>query len=366
MSLPTTDAKANREAASSTASPDVQRSASSAEGGEKSLAETIAAIGNDEEAEEKETSPVSEESTQEEQSSETDQEESEAAEEEPAAEEEDPDAEENQSEENGEEKEEEKPPFHTHPRWKQVQKEKKEALAKVDALQETLEKQKAFVEPAMALHEFCQQHSISDKDLQEALMLAAEAKENPALFAEHLEAMTRNVKVHIGKELTPDLAKRVEEGTLTEADAKEIQEARLAKSRSERTVADVKKDSAKTKEEAFKTQVNAIASAVTQWEATVKKNDPDYKGSFQEMVTDRIEVLCRQSFPANIEQALAIADKAYKECQTRVRSFRPATKPAARKELKPTGSSKPKNGDIAIKDLRTDVRKVVDMVCAKK
>ena len=66
-----------------------------------------------------------------------------------------------------------------------------------------------------------------------------------------------------------------------------------------------------------KQNFNSLASAVTEWEKKLVQTDPDYK-TLENEVNDRVRVLVMEKGqPQTNEQAISIAEEAYKEVKGR-------------------------------------------------
>jgi hypothetical protein len=118
----------------------------------------------------------------------------------------------------------------------------------------------------------------------------------------------------LGHVLPNDLDVRVKQGEISEADARALATAR-ADAAVARTNADrVQQAEAKRqKETQNQTHVAAVQSAVTEWETSKAKADPDWKLK-QPLVTQAIELaIHRQGYPKTTADAVKISETALAE-----------------------------------------------------
>lgn len=214
--------------------------------------------------------------------------------------------------------EEELPPFHEHPRWKEVQGE----------LKVLREKQQAFDK----LTEFRTQYGVSEEQMEAALQVVALGNTKPEQALEALKVYTERLEEQVGAKLPNDLQQEVEDGLISEARAKEL--ARL------RATAQGEAQRAKQAQQTVEKQFHsAVAESVGVWEQTKVKSDPTFKpgSGLYQLVLDRGAGLWRNAPPKTPQEAVKLFEDAYQSVKKAVQGLVPP--PPARKVLTSTGSS---------------------------
>lgn len=240
-------------------------------------------------------------------------------------------------------------PFHNHPRWKEVLKERDEARGEIEAL-------KPKAETVDALNSFCQQNDISEEDFQSALRLAALSKKDVKAFRDELNTMLESIDTSMGTRLPADLQKKVDDGVIDEETAKEVAKSRMAQRAAEA-------NAKRTAEQSSRASGQAIASTLDRWETDQKKLDPSYDVR-REAFMDRMQALWAQRQPRTPQEAVALAEEANKTIKARYAKTRP--KPQTRKVLRSTGSSTSNKEDLTLDELNTDnLMKITKSVLSK-
>jgi len=161
---------------------------------------------------------------------------------------------------------------------------------------------------------------------------------NPTDAISKMEEWIEAAKRAVGLSLPPDLAKRVEDGLLDEASAKELAEARGKAEVSERR-------EARTVESVQLQAKNAIVTAVNSYEKTLLETDPDYIRKAP-LVRDRLAVLAAtKGQPSTVEGAKAMAEQAYADVNKQLKAMLPARsstakQPASRRVINATPAAK--------------------------
>jgi hypothetical protein len=250
--------------------------------------------------------------------------------------------------EEGKKSEESKePPFHEHPRWKEVVKER-------DTYKEEIAQLKPLAEQTKALHQFLQENEVPSEDAQQALVLAALMRKNPQEAVKHLRTILENTETVLGARLPADLQKRVDDGLIDAETAKEVARLRVERQTSEMQV---KRSQGTAAEQA----TMAMAGAVTQWETSKATSDADWQRKYP-MLQDRFSVLAAQRPPKTPAEAVALAETAYSEVTQRLTGFLP--KPTQKKVLSSTGSSTKASAELQLDSLN-DLGKLVRSVAAR-
>jgi hypothetical protein len=234
---------------------------------------------------------------------------------------------------------EKEPPFHTHPRWIELNKKLTDAEADAGEYR--------------AIQTFAENSGMSIDDLADALQLAALVRNDPAKAREHVVAILDSIDNFTGEKLPKDLEDAVANGEITEDRARELSRARASVARSEtasRRRSEQERSQRQTQEQQDQEteRRKAVSTAVKSWEAETRKLDPDFDQK-KDFIKDRIKVIIaeRGSLPQSAEDGVAIAKQAYTEATSRLKGLMP--KPRARATMPSIpGSSqsapeKPKN-----------------------
>lgn len=212
------------------------------------------------------------------------------------------------SEESSNEEEEAKlPPFHNHPRFKQVTKERKEAL-------EQLELAKKDQEEYQKITGFLSKNNLSADEAAQGFQIMALMKSNPGEALKALEPYMSQLQTATGQVLPDDIREKVEQGYMDEDIGKDLS---VAKAENERLKKQLESFGQQQQAEAQKQNFNSLANAVTEWETKTAQTDPDYK-LIENEVNDRVRVMVMEKGqPQTNEQAISIAEEAYKEVKGR-------------------------------------------------
>ena len=212
------------------------------------------------------------------------------------------------------EPEAELPPFHEHPRWKELQ-------AKMADTTRELESLKPLAERQQQVTDYCARFNISEEQMQDALRMAALLNNDPLEAQKALQPIWEALSRYSGERLPDDLAQKVKDGLVDEATAKEMAtlRGRLAATEKRREL-----DQRSSAEQL----VQAKVRAVNQWEANKMATDPDFKQK-AELVADRYVALVRAKQPGSPEAAVALAEQALADVNARLGVFIPK-KPAGR------------------------------------
>lgn len=203
--------------------------------------------------------------------------------------------------------EEDQPPFHKHPRWKEVQQELKDLRPKA--------------EMADQLQGYMQQAGLSVQEVNAGFELMNLMKNDPAKALEQLQPYVQSLQSYTGERLPDDLRQDVEDGYITEERAKE-----LARYRNETTHSKARAEQAQqeTRQQQAQRQSQDISSAVSDWERSWQQSDPDY-ATKQARVLEKIELkmLRGSQAPQSSQDAIKLCEDARKEVEQELSRFRP-------------------------------------------
>lgn len=208
--------------------------------------------------------------------------------------------------------EEEQPPFHEHPRWKEVVSQRDEARTK---LQEYEAKVKN-AEPVLKQHEyhetFLKQYGISQEQFTAAMNFLALQNTNPAEALKVLKPTLESLQAFDPNVLPADLTKRVDDGELSEAAAREISQLRVQARGGEF------QSKMTAKQQAEQAQ-RSLDQSVMDWDMGRRQTDPDFRpkadekapDGLWEVVADRFHRLMTTQPPKSGADAVKHLEAAY-------------------------------------------------------
>lgn len=212
--------------------------------------------------------------------------------------------------------EEPKLPFHDHPRWKELLKER-------DDLKQASEAVRGHVEQKQRLDSFLRDNRITDQQFDEVLQFMALRNSNPGEALKLIKPVMDELNQYEGMVLPQDLAERVDRGTLTEEDARLWAKQRAQAEFSTRSA----------QQTALQKEQSAQAEALTNWENGIKAKDPDYPKKQQMTYSRYVDLVSRvigNGQKLTVPLLLECANKAYKEINDELAPFMPVPKPTTK------------------------------------
>lgn len=202
------------------------------------------------------------------------------------------------------------PPFHEHPRWKAMLKERDELRAQFDGV-------KGDVEVARNLRDFASNTGLSDVEISDGLRIMALMKENPAAALESMKPYMEALETVTGERLPDDLNNAVDEGAITPELASE-----LARARGETGIAQQRVEKA---QQTLATNNGAhIGEAVQTWTDQWQQSDPDASVKLPR-VMDRVKVSLMEGFrPQSPQQAIDHVKGIVNEVTKEIEALKPA------------------------------------------
>lgn len=202
-------------------------------------------------------------------------------------------------------------PFHKHPRFKQLIRERNELRGKATQYDQ--------------ISDFMEQNKLSAEEVAQGFKLMAMMKVgDPAAAYEELRKVTENLAIAAGHKLPEHLARKVEEGYVDQDTAQDMWREQY---RAQREALLAEQENQRYRQQQVSTQVNTMAEAVTAWEESVRESDPDYDLK-AEMIDDRVRALvAERGRPRTADQALEYAQEAYKVVSNRLKSVRGVKQP---------------------------------------
>ena len=210
------------------------------------------------------------------------------------------------------------PPFHTHPRWKQLVQER-------DDLKETVEESAEAVQATDRLATYLTDQNLSVDEFNNLLQIGGLMKNDPAKALEALTPYYNELLKVTGNTLPDDLRTAVDQGLLTEDYASET-----AKARAAANITQFNSDNRQQLHEAQAQtqQVDGLGEAASEWERKWQASDPDYSKKAIR-VQERIElaVLRKELTGASTAaEVVAACEKVKGEVEAELRDLMPKPK----------------------------------------
>jgi hypothetical protein len=206
---------------------------------------------------------------------------------------------------------------------------------------------KPYAENAKLDEQFCQQYNIPPEQKKTAMELCALLNTNPDAALVQLEKLVENIKLSTGKLLPPDLAKEVEEGTISKERANELHMNRM-KLAAQQQQSKVQQTSAQAQ------QQQALATAMNQAAEVIVRTNPDFKpkvipqgvdpntvkDGLYELTYGKIQLMSMEKYPKTPAEAVDLLNRAYKWAQS---VYVPTQPQRARRTLRTTDISSSDN-----------------------
>lgn len=207
-------------------------------------------------------------------------------------------------------------PFHKHPRFQQVIKERSAYKQEADSL-------KPDAEEWRAVRTFMDTNALTPQEVAEGFQIMAAMKSNPIRAREMLSSYWTKLEEFTGNKLPEDLKTKVDEGEVDEALAAE-----LARKRNEADFLRRQQEAAyhaQAQQAVFHQQAavqGIMRSAVMDWENGIKTRDADYavKAPF---LMDKVKAAMAARPPQTPDEAIALVEAAYREVGESLRRFTP-------------------------------------------
>jgi hypothetical protein len=167
--------------------------------------------------------------------------------------------------------EEEAPlPFDQHPRWQQRTKEYNEAKAKITELEGQLKEVEPGLRDWQYHQKFIDQYGIPQKDVDQMMNFLALVRQDPQKARETLRPLWESLSGVDPNVLPNDLQQSIKDGEITEAHAKRLWAAECKAKSGEVTGRFTAENIARQRE-------NQRLSAISTWDLSKRKIDPDFK-----------------------------------------------------------------------------------------
>lgn len=210
------------------------------------------------------------------------------------------------------------PPFHDHPRWKQLVQERDDLKASVGESEEA-------VKATDRLANYLTEQHLSVDEFNNLLQIGGLMKNDPVKALEALKPIYTRLLEVTGNTLPADLRTAVDQGLLTEDYAAET-----AKARANADITQLASDFRQQLHEAQAQtqQVNSLGDAASEWERNWKASDPDYSKKATR-VQDRIELAVHRkelTGASTATEVVAACEKYKGEVEAELRALMPKPK----------------------------------------
>lgn len=203
-------------------------------------------------------------------------------------------------------------PFHKHPRFQALIRERNELKERATA---STEKASQFD----AISDYMADSNLTPDEVNRGFVIMSAIRNDPAKALEMLSETMAFLQGVTGETLPDDVVKLVDDGEMSEAAARELAKARAQiELQKHRQTQDVERQNAYQAQTAH----NAIVGTVTNWETQIVARDPDYSAK-RELVYQNIRLANLDNPPRNPAEALAIAEAAYAKANETMKSFLP-------------------------------------------
>jgi hypothetical protein len=226
----------------------------------------------------------------------------------------------------------------------------REVLRENHQLRATAEQHQALNETLEDIGADARRMGLSNDDLAALFAWPRLLAKDPAQAVEQLRTFAAQWEERVGTTLPADLQKRVEDGFLDEASAKEVAKLRAEASLSKTRTAADEQDRERS---SIQQRQTAIRDSVNSYQAELRANDPDYTPEKHAMTIDALTTLVHvRGVPTTVEDARAMAKEAYDSVTQRLKAFKPAprsiTSPSVGRRLNKPAESQPKSMREAI------------------
>lgn len=185
------------------------------------------------------------------------------------------------------------------------------------------------VQVAEGLRQFLTQNDIGKEDFSVLLDLGVALRKGDfRTFYQGVLPYVELAEEALGLTIAPDLRQQVEQGQMTSEAAKRFTQERIARQLADST-AQKAQQQVQTQAQNYQAQAlqQAVQTAVGSWEAGIRQSDPDY-GQKQELVRNMLwSVISEVGSPQSPQQAVLIAQEAYRRVNDAAARFRPTPKP---------------------------------------
>jgi hypothetical protein len=186
-------------------------------------------------------------------------------------------------------------PFHKHPRWQELKRER-----------DTF---KSDAEQYQSIQQFMRVNQLEPEEVAAGYEIMALMRRDPQAALDKLLPYVQQLELVTGARLPDDLAARVNDGVVDKETAAETARLRFE---SQRRTAEAEAASRREQAQSAQATIQTIQSAVRAVEQEIRTADPDFARK-QPFLVDRVRVLIAAEQPKTPEEASAIVRKAHSE-----------------------------------------------------
>jgi hypothetical protein len=213
-------------------------------------------------------------------------------------------------------------PFHNHPRFQQLTRERSAFKAEVEAFRPDAEEQRA-------IQAFMAQHDIPAKDVAESLNFLAAMRNDPVAARAMLDGIIKQLDEFTGTILPVDLQKKVDAGLVDEDTAREMAKLRATSAFKENRSKEIEsKTTAQKEQEAAQVAAAAVYKTTSEWEKQQKATDPDYAEKAA-LIDTQVRAAMLSGAPKTPEAATKMLNDAKAAVDEHFKRFAPARKSSA-------------------------------------
>lgn len=198
-------------------------------------------------------------------------------------------------------------PFHDHPRWKEV-------IAENRTLKEKAGHFDQFIGSVA-------QTGLNVGEFNELLGVGALIKHDPAKALERIEAVADQLRGIVGDKLPADLKKRVDDGEISEADARELSR---AKARSQFVEQRQQQSQEERAQNAHRIHLENCDRASATWEQQQAASDPDWSKKIESVRREAKLIIVEHGLPPTVQDAVKVMNLAKKRVEEQARQWIPA------------------------------------------
>lgn len=231
-------------------------------------------------------------------------------------------------------------PFHKHPRFQQLLRQKKEA--DVDATQ------------YRNITRFMSDNGLTAEEVADGMQIMALARANPALAWERLRPWAERVAIAAGVILPSDMQQRVARGELTPQAAQELS---LATARAKAFEAQRQFDVQRQQERDREMQANSLRETANSWAETRKLRDPNFDAKIDPLQREIAFLQATEGKPSTPDGVRAQLERAYAAVNA---NYRPPAPP--RPAAAPKPATAPVRGGQVAGNVREAPRSTLEII----
>lgn len=199
-------------------------------------------------------------------------------------------------------------------------------------------------EESEVITKFMQENNISSDEM--ARMMGTLAHFNAGdykQFLDGIQPLMEHAGVALGATLPPDIQQRVDEGYIDANSAAELAQQRATSSEAQ---VRLEREQFNNQQQFHQAEVTQIRSSVDDWEADIKKTDPDYAQKEEQIRVNARSLMAQYGAPVNSEQALQLSKDAYAMTNNFIKKAAPtprAINPGPSSSTVPNAQAAPKS-----------------------